>query len=306
MPPDDERRAEEAVGSLTDDQVVLGGYRRVGVLQTGQNSEVWEVVEAAGRQRFAMKLLLPERNQDPEQRRMLSHEARVGMSLSHPKIIRFHKFVRDRHQPFILMEYFPAKNLKLRLMAGEYEKVVRPRLRKIIEQVGSALDYLHGKRWVHRDVKPDNILLSTTGDVRLIDFALAVKSVTGFLRIFARKRSRTAGTRSYMSPEQIRGQPLDARADVYSLGVMLYEITAGRLPFVASTGQDLLRKHLSADVPAVPADRGVTGEFEGLLRRMLAKRPQDRPPSIAEVLSELRRIRIFKDEQDIAGEEWQG
>src|SRR5690606_33025097 len=117
---------------------------------------------------------------------------------------------------FILMEYFPSQNLKLRIMRGQYEEFIKPRLRNLLEQMILALDYVHSQGWVHRDVKPDNYLVSKGGDVRLIDFALAVRAATGLSRLFARKNTRIMGTRSYMSPEQIRGQPLDRRADIYS------------------------------------------------------------------------------------------
>lgn len=289
---------------MPDEQVLLGGYRRANVLQTGQNSEVWEVVDPTGGQRYAMKLLLSERTGDRLQRRMLAHEARVGLSLTHPRIIRFYRYVRDRLNPFILMEFFPSQNLKLRILRGQTETFIRPRLRTTLEQLTGALDYVHSKGWVHRDIKPDNVLINSAGEIRLIDFALAQKAAGGFWKRFARRGGVTAGTRSYMSPEQIRGLPLDRRADIYSLGVLTYEILTGRLPFVASSGAELLRKHLLADVPSIPPEKNVTTDFEQLLARMLAKREKDRPATLGEFQNELRRIKIFKDEKEVEKPEW--
>ena len=278
------------------EDIVIGGYRRMSIMQTGQNSEVWQVCDAgAGRQMAAMKLLLPEREHDRAQQKALRHESKVGLQLEHPKIIRTFKFGRDKHIVFILMEYFPSLNLKLRLMRKQYESFVRPKLRTILIQAAQALDYMHSLKWVHRDVKPDNILVDSLANVKLIDFALAVKAASGFLKRFGR-RSVTAGTRSYMSPEQIRGLPVDARADVYSFGVLSYEIVAGRLPFVGQSASDLLRKHIFEAPPPIETARRVTPEFEKLLHRMMAKKEKDRLPTMMDFQNELRRIRIFTDE----------
>ena len=276
------------------DEIVIGGYRRVRVLQTGQNSEVWEVAESDGRRRFAMKLLLPERVGDRAQRASLRREAQISTSFQHPNCIRVHKFVNDRTNPFILMEYFPSTNLKLRLLRGQSAEF-RPKLRRVLGQMCRALGHVHAKGWVHRDVKPDNLLVNDAGEARLIDFAIAVRAATGLARLFPR-RVKAAGTRSYMSPEQIRGLPLDGRADIYSLGVLLYEVLTGRLPFTANSGQELLRKHLSAEVPTIPADAGVDPDCEDLVRRLMAKKPEDRPKDMEEVERSLKSVKLFVDE----------
>lgn len=282
---------------MPEESIVLAGYRRVNVLQTGQNSEIWEVVDEKTNQRYALKLLLSERSGERSQRQMLVHEARVGLKLSHPRIIRFHKFVRDRHSPFIVMEHFPGANLKLRLMRGQYEEMIKPRLRSILDQMMGALDYVHEKGWVHRDIKPDNLLLGGSGEVRLIDFALAQRAATGLFAWLPHRKVSVAGTRSYMSPEQIRGKALDGRADLYSLGVMVYEIVAGRLPFVANSGQELLRKHLTMAPPPIPKERKVTAPFEDLIRRLLSKKKEDRPINLSDFRAQLNQIKLFQDEE---------
>lgn len=281
------------------DDIIIGGYRRVNVLQTGQNSEVWEVTELDGRGRYAMKLLLPERMDDADHRRHLKHEAAVGKTLQHPRIIKFFKYRRDRVSPYILMEFFPSQNLKIRLMRGQHELFIKPKLRMLIEQTAQALDYLHGKGWVHQDIKPDNVLVNTSGEIRLIDFALSTRSASGFARRFLRRRKVTAGTRSYMSPEQIRGIPVDFRSDIYSFGVMLYELASGRVPFVASTGNELLQKHLYAPPPIIDKSRGLTPEFQELIYQSLSKKEENRPQRFSDVLDALRRIKLFIDEPDV-------
>jgi serine/threonine protein kinase len=278
------------------EDIVIGGWRRLSIMQTGQNSEVWQVGDAAtGRQIAAMKLLLPEREHDRSQQKALRHEANIGLKLEHPRIIRTIKFGKDKHIVFILMEYFPSVNLKLRLMRKQYDSFVRPKLRTILTQAAQGLEYVHSMKLVHRDVKPDNILVDSLASVKLIDFALAVKSASPFAKRWGR-RGVTAGTRSYMSPEQIRGRPVDIRADIYSFGVTAYEIVAGRLPFVGRSADELLRKHLFELPPTIEPARKVTPEFEKLLQKLLAKKEEARPASMSDFLSELRTIRIFTDE----------
>ena len=279
---------------MAEDEVIIDGYRRLSVVQTGQNSEVWEVSDGA--RRYIMKLLLPEKTYDRAHRRMLFHEAEVAMKLDHPKIIRVYSYSKNKQNPYILMEPFLSPNLKLRLVRRQFDDFIRPRLRTIVEQAAAAIDFVHEKRWVHRDIKPDNLLVGASGDTRLIDFALAVRTSSALSRRFGR-RGKTAGTRSYMSPEQIRGLPLDRRADIYSFGITLYELAATKLPFVARSANDLFRKHIGWGVPPIDPARKVTVEFEGLIGRMLAKKATDRVPSLGEFMAELRAIRLFEDEE---------
>ncbi len=132
------------------------------------------------------------------------------------------------------------------------------------------------------------------GEVKLIDFALAVKKKGGLARLFSTK-SKIQGTRSYMSPEQIRGQTLDQRADLYSFGCMVYELLGGKPPFTGSTTNELLNKHLRSAIPPLQgSNRNVSDEFAALAKSMLAKDPDQRPDSMADFLREMRGIPLFK------------
>jgi serine/threonine protein kinase len=276
---------------------IIGGYRLVKHMMTGQTSQVWEVVEGQSGRHFAMKLLLPEKVVDQEFRRLLIHEAQVGKQLAHPNVIKIVAFSASKENPYFVMEFFPAGNLRLRLTRKE-TTFIRDKGHSIIKQGATGLAFMNAKGWVHRDVKPDNFLVNGAAELRIIDFALAtrVQRKSFFGRLF-RKRSRAMGTRSYMSPEQIRGEPVDGRADVYSFGATCYEITTGRPPFRGVSSHDLLSKHIG-EKPVSPQlfNPDVTDQFAELVLHMLQKKKQDRPKDFHEVLMALRTMRVFKSE----------
>jgi eukaryotic-like serine/threonine-protein kinase len=147
---------------------------------------------------------------------------------------------------------------------------------------------------VHCDIKPDNLLLSRDYEVKLIDFTISKKTSSFLGRMFG-GRSKVEGTRSYMSPEQIRGRSVDQRADIYSMGCMMYELCTGKAPYTGSTPNELLSKHLSATPPsALVTNENITIEFNNLIRKLLAKKPEDRPQSMWDVLKQLRATPMFK------------
>jgi serine/threonine protein kinase len=276
---------------------VIGGYRLQNLMMTGQTSQVWEVVEVSSGRHFAMKLLLPEKVSNPDNRHFLLHEAEVGIKLAHPNIIKIITVVKNPKNPYFVMEFFPSGSLKLRMIHKETE-FIREHTPSILKQTATALAYMNASGWVHRDIKPDNILVNSAGDVRIIDFALAkrIQKESFFGRLFRRK-GKVQGTRSYMSPEQIRGENLDGRADIYSFGASAYEITTGRPPFRAASSQDLLTKHL-VEPPATPQmyNPDITNDFADLVLQMLAKKREQRPRGFHDVLMKLRTIKVFKSQ----------
>lgn len=274
----------------------IGGYRLLNLMMTGQTSQVWEVVETSSHRHFAMKLLLPEHITNSEHRRLLFHEASVGKQMAHQNIIRIVTLNKDAKNPYFVMEFFPGGSLKMRLMRKQTD-FIREHAQNIFKQGATALAFMNTQGWVHRDVKPDNMLVSSAGDLRLIDFALAKRiEKPGFFSKLFRMRPKVQGTRSYMSPEQIRGEPLDSRADVYSFGATCYELVTGRPPFRGSSSQDLLVKQIT-EKPASPRihNPDVTDEFADLVLRMLNKKRDERPRDFHEVLMKLKSIRVFKN-----------
>jgi serine/threonine protein kinase len=172
-----------------------------------------------------------------------------------------------------------------------------PRLKRVVRECCEGLAYFHSKGWIHRDIKPDNFLLPDQGSVKLIDFALAQRVRSGIWKLLpGGKSSRIQGTRSYMSPEQIRSEALDPRADIYSFGCMLHELLGGKPPFTGTSTTDLLNKHLRNAPPNVQAaNRNVTDACASLIKRMLAKTAKARPATMEEVLLEWNRIEVFKE-----------
>jgi serine/threonine protein kinase len=286
---------------------IIGGYRLQNLMMTGQSSQVWEVVELASHRHFAMKLLLPEKVSNSEQRRLLWHEATVGRELAHPNVIKIVAVSNDPRNPYFVMEFFPAGSLKLRILRKQFD-FIREHAHNIFKKSATAMAYMNAMGWVHRDVKPDNILVNAAGEVRIIDFALAVRiqkpSIFSRIMRWRRKRVLTQGTRSYMSPEQIRGAPLDGRADLYSFGISMYEIATGRPPFRAASNQELLSKHLTEKPPSPQIyNPDLTDEFSELVLHTLAKRREDRPRDFHQLLMRLNTIRIYKSESVVKAQE---
>ena len=176
----------------------------------------------------------------------------------------------------MLLELFKTLNLKQQIISGGNKKLFH-RAKEILTEAAAGLAHLHEKGWVHRDIKPDNFLVNDENIVKLIDFNLAQKPAGGLGKLFGAK-TKVQGTHSYMAPEQIRGQPLDARADVYSFGCMIYEFFAGKTPFTANSPTELLQRHLTSKPPDLTVvDKNITPEFSKYVQSMMAKDAAARP-----------------------------
>ena len=274
-------RLPQQIGSLSL-------QRQLGI---GRHTQVWEAVDTATGERVAVKAVVPEMARDAEQRQQLRHEMNVAKALDHPGLIRVARYATVGGIPHLVMELYPHTNLKQQATAGR--EALLPRLQRIATQVAAALDHMHGRGWVHRDVKPTNVLATPEGDAKVIDLAIAARKA-GMLQRLLGGRHKPQGTLSYMAPEQILGLATDPRSDIYSLGCVLYELLTGMLPFTAASTNELRTKHLTAAAPAVEShNQNVTKELSQLLRQMLAKRPADRPASMRTVIQQLGAIRFY-------------
>ena len=272
--------------------VYLGPYRLLNVVHDGQSTQVWKAYHDANRGFFAIKTLNDRFRKSRTHIRYLKRELMVGRSLSHPRIIAVLDFSVDKGVPYLVVEWFPATNMKNRIRQG-LESTVQI-VPKVVLQAAEAVTYLHSRGWIHRDIKPENFLVADDGDLRLINFALAQRK-SGFFRRLLRGKPQIQGTRSYMSPEQIRGEPLDERSDLYSLACTFYELVSGKPPFTGKNSHDLLKKHLKAAPPSLElANRNVTPAFSQLIRRAMSKRPGLRATLTRAFYSELRETAVFR------------
>jgi serine/threonine protein kinase len=275
---------------------VISGYKLRSLIAKGQNSQVWEVVELASGRHLAMKSLLDHALRDKEQRRMLYHEAKVGQKLAHQHIIKIHKVSDNPKLPWFVMEFFAAGSMKFRIQNKQTD-FIKQHAHKIFRDMATTLAYMHGSGWLHRDLKPDNILADSAGQAKLIDFAIALKKGTkrGFFARLLGRKHKVQGTPSYMAPEQIRGDDLDVRADLYSFGATMYEIVALRPPFVGQNVNDLLNKHVR-EKPMTPQGHNpeVTDDFAKLVMQLLAKKKEERLGNFHEVMLRLKEVSVFK------------
>ena len=287
---------------MADAREQVGDYKLRKVLHTGQKSQVYEVIEAKSGRHFAMKLLLPEYSDDKEERRTLFHEAEIGMKMRHENVINVLKISRSEKTPNYVMELFSAGSLRSRLQSPDpADKLfLKTYAKTIFKQAATGLAYMNAKRIVHCDVKPENIVATASGKTKIIDFAIAKPIQKGFFaKLFHRRKSKVDGTPVYMSPEQIKGEILDGRSDVYSYAATVYELACGRPPFRGASFDDIFKKHLT-DKPPLPSfyNPDVTDEFGALVVKMLAKKREQRPANFHEVMIALRKVRVYKSVPD--------
>lgn len=270
----------------------VGPYRLMNLVALGHACQIWQAADEARQRVVCIKVLQDNFCKDREQIGYLRREFQIGQKVAHPRIIEVFGCETDRGTPYVALEWFAAPNMKNAVRQGT-DKLAHL-MPKIVEQSAEGLAHFNQQGWVHRDIKPENFLVALNGDVKLIDFALAERNRRGIARWFASK-SKVQGTRSYMAPEQIRGESVDQRADVYSFGCTVYHLVVGRPPFTGTNSNELLRKHLKTAPPSLETvDTNITADFAKLVRWTMGKTPQERPQSLDDFLAEFRSIRMFR------------
>lgn len=279
------------------DSQFLGNYRLLAPIRTGRFTQIWSGIDDVNHRYVAVKLLLPDFRQDREQIRVMQHELAIGRKLDHPRCLGAFEFRNSKDGAHLLMNLFPGDNLREAMQRDRVALLAK--LGSIIRQACEGVAYVNSLGLLHLDVKPDNFIISADGDVKLIDFALTRTVPNAWERYFWQRRRQTIqGTRTYLSPEQIRKQPIDLRSDVYSFGCMLFHLAAGVVPFTGLSSNELLAKHLHAKPPNLLIENeDATPEFADLIRRMMAKRPEDRPKSLGELLPTLATMTFFKSQK---------
>ncbi len=280
---------------MARDRDYIGTYRLLKLVRAGATCQIWEAIRGVDNQRCALKALQEKHRADKEQIALLKHEFTVGREFHHPRVIEIYEFDISRGGvPYIALEYFESKNLKQWIRQVK-DADGQKQIPTIIQECAEGLQYVHEHGWIHRDIKPDNFLVNEEGKVKLIDFAIAEKQKKGISRLLGGK-SKIQGTRSYMSPEQIRGETLDQRSDIYSFGCMLFELHCGRPPFTGGSPDELLQKHLRAPIPSLTASQdAVSSDYSKLVTRLMAKKREGRPASMKEFLEEFSDLRMSRN-----------
>jgi serine/threonine protein kinase len=269
----------------------FGPYRLVKALATSRTCRIIEAVRDGDEKRVVLKTLRKNFRDDKEQITQLKHEYNVGKGMKHPSVIRTLDFITEDDIPCVVLECFSTLSLR-RAIREQFEETLYL-VPRVVRQTAEGLLYFHQQGWLHRDVKPDNFLVDRKGNVKLIDFSIARKPKGTFSKLLGGK-SKVQGTRSYMPPEQIRGEAVDQRSDIYSLGCSLFELVTGRLPYTATSSDQLLQKHLKTTVPAAKSvNDNVTKPFSDLVERMMAKKRQNRPNNLHDFLNEYKKIKVF-------------
>lgn len=264
------------------------------MLRASKTCQVWEAIHDLDNRKVVIKTLRENYIRDKEEINSLKHEFTVAGKFDHPYVIHVYEFDSFRGVAYLVLEFAFSRNMKMAIRDGVEELAYWTP--KIIEEGAKSLGYMHEQGWIHCDVKPDNFLLDTEGNLKLIDFSIAQKKKSGLGKLFggSKVKGNVQGTRSYMSPEQIRGVALDDRADIYSFGCTIFELMCGKLPYTATSPDHLLDKHLRAGIPSLQAaNNNVTSEFSSLVERMMAKDPKQRPDTMSDVVRLLKSTKIY-------------
>ncbi|HMQ52797.1 MAG TPA: serine/threonine-protein kinase [Anaerolineae bacterium] len=266
----------------------LGLYEVETRLGTGGMANVYKAYQPSVGRYVAIKVLP---RQDSREYQIFStrfmQEAQLVARLEHPHILPVYDFGETNQYLYLVMRLVQAGTLWDRFHGQPFPL---DEVQHIIIQIGDALDYAHSRGIIHRDIKPKNILMDGRNNALLTDFGIA-KDLQTNLRLTL--RGTTLGTPTYMSPEQIQGQPLDGRSDIYALGVILFQLTTGRLPFDGETPHAISNQHLYAHLPSVKSlNSELPQAVDEVVAKAMAKRPDDRYRTAGELVQAVRNIKL--------------
>ena len=261
---------------------VIPGYRFLQTIARSPKSEIHVAHSQELGHNVAIKVLrtgpLAESPAGEEER--FERERDLLMRLKHPSIVDVYDWGHGDDFRYIVTEYFPSGSLELRI---RNLMTVRDSV-DIFTQIAGALVIVHSAGLCHRDLKPANVMMRQDGRIVLIDFGLAKRQDSGITNA-----GEVRGSPYYISPEQAEGAPVDPRSDLYSLGVIFYEMLTGQRPFRGSTVISIIQAHRNDPIPVLPAE---LSRFQRLLDALLAKNPLDRFPSAVTAIAELARMKV--------------
>ncbi|MGH9968893.1 MAG: protein kinase domain-containing protein [Pyrinomonadaceae bacterium] len=292
--------AEAATEMLADDRTIvgqqIGRYQVLSRIGRGGMGEVFLAQDTSLGRKVALKLLRSDFTRNEERLRRFRQEARAASALNHPNILTIHEIGQEGSLHFMATEYVKGETLR--------EHISRARMAlgealDVAVQAASALAAAHNAGIIHRDIKPENVMLRTDGYVKVLDFGLAklaapkaIDTVEPTLAKVETEPGLVMGTVQYMSPEQARGLEVDARTDIFSLGVVLYEMVAGRAPFEGGTTSDVLATILKTEPrPLSSKSAEAPTELEQIVTKALRKDAAERYQVVGDMLSDLRGLR---------------
>ncbi len=262
--------------------MLLNRYRVIRRIGSGGFGTVYLVSDVTVEDELILKVLSPHISVDPLMIKRFVHELKYARRVTHPNIIRIYDLLQFEGGHAISMEFFPGKDLGAILV--EEGRLEVNRALHIARQVCEGLAAAHAQGVIHRDIKPANIMVGESDLVKIVDFGLAAMTQSAGSRLT--KSGILIGTPQYMAPEQIKGDDVDGRADIYSLGVMMYEMLSGRQPFCGDSAVNILYQHLEGKAPPlselVP---DVPAEVEQCVACFMARHREERPPDIAGCLA---------------------
>jgi eukaryotic-like serine/threonine-protein kinase len=267
--------------------VVNNRYSILRTLGSGGMANVYLAHDEVLDRDVALKVLREQFAQDDEFVERFKREAQNAAALSHPNIVQvYDRGKAGNDASYIAMEYVPGGTLKERISwGGPLDPGVAA---SIALQIAEALNAAHERGVIHRDIKPQNVILTSTGDAKVADFGIARAASATTIS----QRSVVLGTASYMSPEQAMGEPVGPASDLYSLGVVLYEMLTGELPYTAESPVAVSMKHLNEPLhPPREVNPRIPEDLDALVVKLLAKDPEDRYASATELVEDLRRVR---------------
>jgi serine/threonine-protein kinase len=274
--------------SLVPNTLIGARYRLEKRIGQGGMAEVWLANDISLNRKVAVKMMKAQHNNDPVVIERFRREAQAAGNLSHPNIVTVYDVVENAGHQAVVMEYI--EGLTLREVLDQKTRISPSLTIHIGMAIASALDAAHASGLVHRDIKPGNILITPTGRVMLADFGIA-KAVNGNESDLT-NQNIMMGTAKYLSPEQVRGKPLDGRADIYSLGLVLYECLAGRVPFIGDSDVETALARVQREPTNLLKKRpNLPPALTNFIHQMLQREPSRRPSTGLQVYEALFRIR---------------